>query len=41
MSETLNFRSNQETRIKTKPTGHKPPLKRKEVWAIRVRLQLA
>jgi integrase len=41
MSDTLYFQSNQDTRNKAKSTGHKPPLKRKEVWAIRVRLQLA
>jgi integrase len=41
MSETLSFQSNQDIRNKAKSTGHKPPLKRKEVWAIRVRLQLA
>lgn len=41
MSETISFQSNQYARNKAKLAGHKPPLKRKEVWAIRVRLQLA
>jgi integrase len=41
MSEHLNDRSNQDTQNKAKLTGQKPPLKRKEIWAIRVRLQLA
>jgi integrase len=41
MSETISFQSNRDVRKKAKLTGHKPPLKRKEVWAIRVRLQLA
>jgi len=41
MSERLNIRSNQGLRNKAKITGQKPPLKRKEIWAIRVRLQLA
>ena len=41
MSEHLNDRSNQGPWSKAKLTGQKPPLKRKEIWAIRVRLQLA
>jgi integrase len=41
MSENLIFQSNRDLQRRSKPTGHKPPLKRKEVWAIRVRLQLA
>ena len=41
MSETISYESNQDVRNNAKLTGHKPPLKRKEVWAIRVRLQLA
>jgi integrase len=41
MSETISYESNQDARNKAKSTGHKPPLKRKEVWAIRVCLQLA
>jgi hypothetical protein len=41
MSETISFQSNQYARNKAKLTVHKPSLKRKEVWAIRVRLQLA
>jgi hypothetical protein len=41
MSEHLNDRSNQDPWNKAKLTGQKPPLKRKEIWAIRVRLQLA
>ncbi len=41
MSERLNDRSNQGPWSKAKLTGQKPPLKRKEIWAIRVRLQLA
>lgn len=41
MSEDLNDRSNQDFQNKPTLTGQKPPLKRKEVWAIRVRLQLA
>ena len=41
MSEHLNDQSNQGPWSKAKLTGQKPPLKRKEIWAIRVRLQLA
>ncbi len=41
MSERLNDQSNQGPWNKAKLTGQKPPLKRKEIWAIRVRLQLA
>ena len=41
MNEHLDDRSEQDCWNKTKPTGQKPPLKRKEIWAIRVRLQLA
>jgi integrase len=41
MSETLSIQSNRDPTNKARLTGCKPPLKRKEVWAIRVRLQLA
>ena len=41
MSEHLNDRSNTDSRNQGKVRGQKPPLKRKEIWAIRVRLQLA
>ncbi len=41
MNDILCDRSNQIPWNKGKLTGQKPPLKRKEVWAIRVRLQLA
>ena len=41
MNEHLNDRSDQDHWSKAKLTGQKPPLKRKEIWAIRVRLQLA
>ncbi len=41
MSEHVNDRSDQDPWNKAKLTGQKPPFKRKEIWAIRVRLQLA
>ena len=41
MHETLCDRSNPLPWNKGKLTGQKPPLKRKQIWAIRVRLQLA
>ena len=41
MNDHLYDHRNQNPRTKTKPTGQKPPLKRKEIWAIRIRLQLA
>ena len=41
MSEPLNDLSNQGPWNKVKFAGQKPPLKRKEIWATRVRLQLA
>ena len=41
MNNNLSFQSNRDPQYRSKPTRHKPPLKRKEVWAIRVRLQLA
>jgi len=40
MSEQLNNPLNRCAQIESKLTGQKPPLKRKEIWAIRVRLQL-
>ncbi len=41
MYESPCDRSNPVPWNKAKLTGQKPPLKRKEIWAIRVRLQLA
>jgi hypothetical protein len=41
MSEHLNDRPNKDLRMQGKVRGQKPPLKMKEIWAIRVRLQLA
>jgi len=41
MSEHLSYQPNQVAMNKAKMTGQKPPLKRKEIWAIRVRIQLA
>jgi len=41
MHDTLCDRSNPVPWNKGKLTGQKPPLKRKPIWAIRVRLQLA
>jgi hypothetical protein len=40
MSEQLDNPLNRCPQIESKLTGQKPPLKRKEIWAIRVRLQL-
>lgn len=41
MSENLNDRAHRGFQSHGKVRGQKPPLKRKEIWAIRVRLQLA
>lgn len=41
MSELLSYRPDQRASNKPKLTGRKPPLKGKEIWAIRVRIQLA
>ena len=41
MNEHYNDQCDQDSWNKAKRTGQKPPLKRKEIWAIRVRLQLA
>ena len=41
MRENLDDRSNQDSLIQVKLRGQKPPLKRKEIWAIRIRIQLA
>ena len=41
MTEQPDNPYNQNSWIRPKLTGQKPPLKRKEIWAIRIRLQLA
>ena len=41
MSERPDNLQNESRWTQSKLTGQKPPLKRKEVWAIRIRLQLA
>lgn len=41
MSEQLDNPHNHHPHIRPTRAGQKPPLKRKEIWAIRVRLQLA
>ena len=40
MNEQLDSPCNQKSWYRRKPTGQKPPLKRREIWAIRIRLQL-
>ena len=39
--ETLNHFKDDKPWNKGKLTGQKPPLKLKEIWAIRIRLQLS
>ena len=41
MTNSLFFKVNKEPWNKGKIIGQKPPLKLKEIWAIRIRLQLA
>jgi len=41
MRKNLNDRSNRDFWNQGKVRGQKPPLKRKEIWAIRIRIQLA